>query len=260
MTTEFINLELGRVTTLTFNRPEVLNALSSSLLSELQEKLNLIKSNNQVDFLLLRSSSPKAFVAGADIKEMQAANPMQSRAFIELGQNVMRTIEQLAPVVIACVEGFALGGGCELALACDLILASNKARFGQPEVNLGLIPGFGGTQRLLQRCGIGFTRYLVFSGETILADVAERKGLVDLVFDSETYNEKLKEFVEILTSRGPEAIKSCKKVIREYEYELLDRGLKFEQEEFLNIMKNQQAQEGMQAFLEKRRANFKGSN
>lgn len=254
--TEVVKYEEGVVATLSINRPKQLNALNRDVLEQLRAKLAVIAKDERVRFLLLRGLGDKAFVAGADIKAMHAASASDISAFIELGQSVMRDIETLPQVVIAVVDGFALGGGCELALACDLIVASEEAKFGQPEVNLGLIPGFGGTQRLLQRCGIGSTRALVYSGAIISGQRAFEIGLADYLFSKEEFEPGLLQLIDTLTLRGPLAVKKSKVLIRQYAEDLLVAGLKREQESFLEAIASDEAREGMTAFLENRKPVF----
>lgn len=255
----------GGVFEITIRREAQLNALNSGVLSELRDAIHdaraLCRGPNafhQARVLVIRGAGEKAFVAGADIQEMKAASRQDLLRFITLGQTVMREIEALPLPSIAVVQGYALGGGLELALACDLIVAGERGLFGQPEVSLGLIPGFGGTQRLIHRIGIGSTRRLVLTGENIGAQEALRLGLVDWVVPQGELDTKVSDLVKLFKSRGPRAIESGKRAIARGVQALLAAGLQSEVDEFLGVAASTDAEEGLSAFLEKRKPIFPG--
>lgn len=206
----------------------------------------------------MRGSGPKAFVAGADIRSMSQFGPRAIADYLELGQRTMRAIESLAVPVIAAVHGFALGGGLELALACDLIVCSASAKLGQPEVSLGIIPGFGGTQRLIHRCGVGQARRLCYSGELIAAEEARVIGLADRVFPDESFDAEVIAMAELIGSKAPLAVQGVKRVIHRSQETSLLSGLRHEVEEFLTLFSTADREEGMEAFIQKRKPNFTG--
>lgn len=251
-----------KVQTITINRAEVLNALSVEVLTELKSALETLATKKdlyqEVRLVVVRGAGGKAFVAGADIKHMQGASDKERKAFAELGQSAMLAIESLPLPVIAVVDGFALGGGLELALACDLIFATEKAKFGQPEVNLGLIPGFGGTQRLIYRCGLATTKRLVFTGEHLSAEEGFRLGLVDYLAKEGELEERLAEVVKSISQKAPLALASAKRAIEFAIKDLKKAGLQNEVREFLNLFASADTAEGLAAFAEKRKAKFVG--
>lgn len=244
---------------LTFNRPKALNALTTNTLEEVKEVLESIALAREIRVLVLTGAGDKAFVAGADIAGFQTLNPLQARHFAELGQEVFFKLEHLPQPVIACVNGFALGGGCEIAMACDFIYASEKARFGQPEVNLGLIPGFGGTQRLARMVGRAKAKELCMTGEAIDAQQARELGLVAKVFPAEQLLEETLKAAKLLAGKAPGVLRSIKQVINRGLDVDLKTGCAIEAEAFGLCFASQDAQEGVSAFLEKRKPNFKGS-
>lgn len=248
------------VATLTIERESSLNALNAEALEQLSNHIAELKRTPfaEVRAVVLRGAGEKAFVAGADIKLMQQANRDDLRRFIELGQSVMSGLEALPLPVIAVVQGFAIGGGMELALAADLIVASSKAKFGQAETNLGLIPGFGGTQRLALRTGVGAARRLIFTAETISAEEAYRLGIVDYLASAESLDDAVSELVSLLKSKGPLAIAASKRAILEPHRRQLQGGLEAEVNEFIGLFNHRDTAEGLAAFVEKRRANFRG--
>ncbi|WKZ56402.1 MAG: enoyl-CoA hydratase-related protein [Bdellovibrionota bacterium] len=247
-----------RVAKITLSRPTSLNALNSQLLRELSEHITVLSTKREVGAIVLTGDGDRAFVAGADIAEMEQAGPAGISQYVELGQGLMRAIETVEVPVIAAVNGFALGGGLELALACDLIIASKKARLGQPEVNLGIIPGFGGTQRLIQRCGVGAARYLVYTGELLSADEGLRIGLVDRVVEPAELMTTACGIAKVIASKGPLAVREAKRVIRQSQEMALLGGLRLEVESFVKLFDTKDRVEGMKAFLEKREAKFEG--
>ena len=240
------------------NRPENLNALNADVLQGLILSFEKIAKADSVRVVTITGSGEKAFVAGADIAMMAQLGPRAIADYVELGQRAMRTIETAPQVVIAAVNGYALGGGLELALACDLIVASEKAKLGQPEVNLGIIPGFGGTQRLLQRCGTGATRRLVYSGDIIDAAEALRLGVVDQVVAADELTSTVEKLAERIISKGPLAVRGAKRVINGAGEAALLAGLRLEVEEFLRLSQTADREEGMVAFTQKRAAKFTG--
>jgi len=244
---------------LTFNRPKALNALTTNTLEEVKEVLESIALAREIRVLVLTGAGDKAFVAGADITGFQTLNPLQARHFAELGQEVFFKLEHLPQPVIACVNGFALGGGCEIAMACDFIYASEKARFGQPEVNLGLIPGFGGTQRLARMVGRAKAKELCMTGEAIDAQQARELGLVAKVFPTEQLLDETLKAAKLLAGKAPGVLRSIKQVINRGLDVDLKTGCAIEAEAFGLCFASQDAQEGVTAFLEKRKPNFKGS-
>lgn len=239
----------------TLNRPKVLNALNSELMAELVDALETLDKDSEVRCLIL-TGSEKAFAAGADISEMVDASA------IEMFQrnNIARfdRIMQITKPIIAAVSGFALGGGCELALLCDVIVASDTARFGQPEINLGVIPGAGGTQRLARTLGKYKTLELVLTGRMLAAQEAEQMGLVNRVVPVTSYLEEAKKLALEICQRSPLAVRLAKEaVLRAFETSLHD-GLDFERKCFYLLFGSEDQKEGMKAFLEKRKPIFKG--
>jgi enoyl-CoA hydratase len=248
---KIINIDSSeQIATLTINRPEALNALNSLFFKELDLRLDEISSREDVQIVVITGEG-KAFVAGADIAEMARMNPEQAKEFSRVGQAAFRKLELLEKPVIAAVNGFALGGGCELALACDIRIASSKAKFGQPEVNLGLIPGYAGTQRLPRLIGLGNALFLLFSGDTITAEQARQMGLVQQVVEPELLMPTVRELAAKIASKGPRAIKLVKQVARKGLLMDFESGCQLESREFGSLFENE-GLEGMKAFLEKR--------
>lgn len=245
----------GGVTTLTINRPDKLNALSPEVLADLSAAFRELPEQTRAVIL---TGAGKAFVAGADIAAMRTMSSKQAKAFSDQGHALGRQMELLPIPVIAAVNGFALGGGCELALCCDFIHASEKAKFGQPEVNLGLMPGFGGTQRLARRVGLGLARELVYTGGMIRADEALRIGLVNAVHAPDDLLTKVGEVATTIASRAPLAIAACKRVFeRGYDADLVLAN-ELEATAFATLFGSEDQREGTAAFLEKREPTFKG--
>ena len=243
---------------LTINRPENLNALNPDLLSTIQQTFKKISSDSGARVVILTGTGTKAFVAGADIHHMAGLGARPIADYLELGQRTMREIELCPVPVIAAINGYALGGGLELALACDILFASVGAKLGQPEVNLGIIPGFGGTQRLIHRCGIGVARRLCYTGELVGADEGIRIGLLDKVAPQESLITEVKKYAQLIASKAPLAIRATKNVIRQSNESVLLPGLRLEVEKFLELFGSRDREEGMSAFLEKREAKFTG--
>lgn len=239
------------------NRPKYLNALNADVLQGLILTLGSVRSEG-ARVAIITGSGEKAFVAGADIASMNGLGQRAISDYVELGQRCMRLIEQVPFPVIAAVNGFALGGGLELALACDMILAAESARVGQPEVKLGIIPGFGGTQRLLQRCSMGIARRLVYTGEMISAEQAHQFGIVDEVVPDGELLARAEEISSEILKQGPLAVAKAKEVFRQSEEQRMLSGLRLEVEAFLELFKSSDRAEGMAAFLEKRAPHFTG--
>jgi len=242
---------------ITVNREKALNALNDETITELQQVFNNHIDDASVRCVILTGAG-KAFIAGADIGELAAANVAKGKAISEKGLNLMNTIQNYPRPVIAAVNGFALGGGCEIAMACDIRLASEKAKLGQPEVNLGLIPGYGGTQRLSRLVGRGKAMQLILSGEMITAAEAYRIGLVDEIYPPEQLMEKALELAKLINSKSPVAVKMAKECINRGLDMTLENGCKLEMNKFGDICGTEDKKEGTAAFLEKRKANFPG--
>lgn len=241
---------------ITINRPQAMNALNRQFFTEMNTLLDQLEKDKQIRVLLITGSG-KAFVAGADIAEMAEMNSEQAHEFSLLGQNTFSRIENLPFAVIAVVNGFALGGGMELAMACDIRLASETARFGQPEVNLGLIPGFGGTQRLTRFIGLSYAKYLLMTGDMLSAPDALIHGLVARIFPPEQLMEESMKIAKTVASKGPQAIAAVKKVSISGLDTNMAEGLLSESKVFGSLFgEGTQSKEGMGAFLEKRKPNW----
>jgi len=248
----------GAAVLLTLNRPDALNALSSALLTELSARLDEVARDTSARTVVITGAG-RAFAAGADIAQMRTMTPLQGEAFSRLGHDTFAKLEALAIPSIAAVNGFALGGGCELALACDFIYAAKRARLGQPEVNLGLIPGFGGTSRLTRRVGIAWAKEIILSGEPIDAETAQRIGLVNRVFeDIEPLVAGALAMAETIAKKGPVAVASAKRVMQEGQDADVRVAHALEQVGFGSIFATEDRLEGMDAFLAKRVAKFSG--
>lgn len=244
---------------LTINRPEQLNALNSQTLIEIYGAVGELSSAEDIRVLIITGSGNKAFVAGADIKEMAELTVTQARAFSELGHRVCTAIEEIQQPVIAAVNGFCLGGGNELAMACDIIYASENARFGQPEVNLGVVPGFGGTQRLIRRVGLAKGRELIYTGEMVRAADAKTMGLVNEVYSAEELMEKVMERGRLIASKGPLAIAQAKRLIYQGFDLPLGGALELERQVFAGLFGTNDQRTGMKSFMEKKKPEFKGN-
>src|SRR5215470_13235519 len=248
----------GGVATLTIERPKALNALNRSTLNELDAALRELAQNEQLRALIITGAGEKAFVAGADISEMAPLTTAQARRFAALGHRVMHMIEALSFPTIAAVNGFALGGGCEVALACDLIYASERARFGQPEVGLGVIPGFGGTQRLARLIGRARAMEMIFTGDPIDAAKAKEIGLVLEVLPAEKLLEHCRGIAAKIALKGPVAVAQAKRAIQFGLDTELRSANELERQAFAMLFGTEDQREGMKAFLEKRAPSFKG--
>ena len=242
----------------TVNRPKVLNALNSATVAELKAAFTRVGEDPNIKVAILTGSGEKSFVAGADIVELSEKNPITGTEFSFSGQEVLNMMQFSAKPVIAAVNGFALGGGCEIAMACHVRFASENARFGQPEVNLGIIPGYGGTQRLARLVGAGRALELCMSGDPIKAEEAYRIGLVNKVFPLEELLPKTKEFCRKVMSKGPKAIAHVLHAVN-YGLEMsLDDALRLEAHLFGLVCATDDMKEGTKAFVEKRKPNFTG--
>jgi enoyl-CoA hydratase len=249
------NERRGAVAVLTLNRPKALNALDRATLTAIGAAIADVATDASVRALIVTGEG-RAFAAGADIAEMRSLDSIGAEKFSKLGHATFAALEALSIPTLAAVNGFALGGGCELALACDWIYASEKARFGQPEVALGLIPGFGGTSRLTRRVGIAWAKELVLSGEPVRADEALRIGLVNRVFPAEELIPKALAAGESVASRGPLAVAMAKDVIEQGQDSDVRTAHALEQKTFGLVFASKERQEGMDAFLEKRDPKF----
>jgi enoyl-CoA hydratase len=247
----------GAIATVTINREAQLNALSSTVMSELAHLAGELEISADIRVVIVTGAG-KAFVAGADIAEMQDMAPNQARAFAEMGGAVGHAIESSEKAWIAAVNGFALGGGCELALCCDFIHASEKAKFGQPEVKLGVIPGFGGTQRLARRVGVAKCKELCMTGDQITAAEALRIGLADAVWPADELIAKVTELAQRIAANGPLAVAEVKRLVHQGQSTSLDVALALEARSFGLLFGTADQREGMAAFLGKRKAEFKG--
>jgi len=238
------------------NRPQAMNALNFETLGELHKAAEILEKEDAVKVIIITGEG-KAFVAGADIAQMKDMDALGARKFSLTGQSVFSYIENLEKPVIAAINGFALGGGCELAMSCDIRIASEKAKFGQPEVGLGVIPGFAGTQRLARICGIGKAKELIFTGDMIDAAAAEKIGLVDRVVPAETLLAEVEKTAKKIAGNGPVAVRIAKTVINRGLDSNLQTGTSLEAEAFGVCFSSGQAKEGMSAFLEKRKPGWK---
>ena len=239
-----------------FNRPEILNALNTEILLELNEKLDVVINDKEVCVVVITGIG-KAFVAGADISEMRGKTPDEARKFANLGLKVFRKIELMEKPTIAAVNGFALGGGCELAMSCDIRIASEKAKFGQPEVGLGIIPGFAGTQRLSRLVGIAKAKELIFTANIINAAESEKIGLVNKIVSPEILMDEAITLATKIASNAQIAVRYSKTSInRGYETDI-ETGMEMEKQLFSLCFATSDQTEGMTAFLEKRKPNFK---
>lgn len=257
---EFQNLLVeiaNRIAVVTINRPKALNALNSDTLSEIKKAFCDLEQNDEVDVIILTGSGEKAFVAGADISQMVNYSALEGREFGLLGQAVFNKVESCVKPVIAAVNGFCLGGGNELAMACDFRIASENAVFGQPEVKLGVTAGFGGTQRLPRLVGKGMAKWILLSGENIKADEALRIGLVNAVVPQSELLDTVKKMAAKIADKGQLAVRLSKAAINEgLEMDLL-KGQDHEAQIFGLCFATEDQKEGMKAFLEKRKAEFK---
>lgn len=246
------------IATITVNRPESLNALNSEVLDGLKNAAEDALADDSIFVVIVTGAGDKAFVAGADIKEMISKTPMDMRKFTIQGHKVMDLFAKMEKPTIAAVNGFALGGGCELAIACDIRLASDNAKIGVPEVNLGIFPGFGGTQRLTSLLGKGRASEMVFTAGMITAEEAERIGLVNHVYPQAELMSEARAMAKEISTKGPVAVRLAKSAINRALEGGLDDGLAYERELVSLSFSTEDKVEGLKAFLEKRPPNFKG--
>jgi enoyl-CoA hydratase len=248
----------GGIATITFNRPKALNALNAALIAELSQALDGIAADENIRVLVLTGAGEKSFVAGADISELATFNPLQAKRFAKFGHGVINKLQQLPIAVIAAVNGFALGGGTEIALGCDFIYASENAKFGQPEINLGIIPGFGGTQRLPRLIGVNMAKEMIFTGKLISAAEALRLGLVNKVVAPEALMDEVMKTAGEIASKGKVSLRAAKQAVNTGINADLATGLNIEIDAFALCMASTDSKEGTTAFLEKRKADFTG--
>lgn len=254
---EFVNYEVdGRVAVLTINRPKALNALNSAVLDEINEVLDTVDVN-AVRALIITGAGEKSFVAGADIGEMSTLTKAEGEAFGKKGNDVFRKIETLPIPVIAAINGFALGGGCEISMACDIRICSENAVFGQPEVGLGITPGFGGTQRLARTVGVGMAKQMIFTGRNIKADEALRIGLVNAVYPLGELMDAAKKMASIIASNAPIAVRNCKKAINEGLQVDIDDAIVIEEKLFGDCFETEDQKYGMAFFLDRNKDKVK---
>jgi enoyl-CoA hydratase len=248
----------GAVARLTINRPDKLNALNLQVLARLAQRLEEIEHDDAIRVVVLTGTGNRAFVAGADIAELAPMDYHQAMEFSTIGNDVLKTIEKSARPFIAAVNGFALGGGCELALACDVILASTTARFGFPEVTIGVIPGFGGTQRLARLIGRNSAKHWVMTGDVYSAEEAQRIGLCYRLFPPEELMDAALKSAEKMAGRAPLAVAECKRIINRGIQLPLEYALEAESRAFARCFQTEDQSEGMAAFAEKRKPVFHG--
>ena len=244
------------IATVTINRPDKLNALSDAVIHELGEAANRIAGDNDIRAAIITGAGEKAFVAGADINELARLNALEARAFSQKGSQVFRRIELSAKPVLAAVNGFALGGGCELAMACHLRIASENAKFGQPEVKLGIIPGYGGTVRLPRLVGRGRALELLMTGAPMDAPEALRIGLVNRVVPLPALLAESEKLLRVILENGPRAVRACLAAVDQQESRGLEEALSLESQRFGDLADTDDFREGTAAFLEKRKPAF----
>ncbi len=247
----------GGVATVTINRPDKLNALNAAVREQFVAAFDELHENSDVRVVVVTGAGEKAFVAGADIGEFEGRTPVDQFRVMK-GFGMVDKVDSFPKPVIAAINGFCLGGGCELALACDIRIASDKAKLGQPEVNLGILPGAGGTQRLPRLVGLGTAYKLLFTGDMVRADEALRIGLVDEVVPAETFRDRVQELAQGIAKKSPVALQLIKEAVRASVRQPLDEGLRLETTLFGLAFSSQDKVEGVKAFLEKREAKFTG--
>ena len=250
---EFVNYEVeGQIGIITINRPKALNALNSAVLDDLAAVLDMVDQDT-IRCLILTGAGEKSFVAGADIGEMSTLTKAEGEAFGKKGNDVFRRLETFPIPVIAAVNGFALGGGCEISMSCDIRICSENAVFGQPEVGLGITPGFGGTQRLARIVGTGKAKEMIYGARNIKADEAYRIGLVNNVYPQEELMPAAKKLASTIARNAPIAVRNCKKAINEGMQVDMDAAIVIEEKLFGDCFESYDQKEGMAAFLEKRK-------
>ena len=242
----------GQIGIITINRPKALNALNADVLEDLKAVLDGVD-QDAVRCLIITGAGEKSFVAGADIAQMSTLTKAEGEAFGKKGNDIFRALEVFPIPVIAAVNGFALGGGCELAMSCDFRICSDNAMFGQPEVGLGITPGFGGTQRLARLIGPGMAKQLIYSARNIKADEALRIGLVNAVYPQAELMDQAKKIASGIAKNAPIAVRACKKAINEGQEVCMDEAIVIEEKLFGSCFETADQKEGMGAFLEKRK-------
>ena len=249
--TQFIKYEEeGMIAVLTINRPKALNALNSQVLDELDKTLDSIDTN-KIRALIITGAGEKSFVAGADIGEMSSLSKKEGETFGKKGNDVFRKLETFPIPVIAAVNGFALGGGCEISMSCDIRICSDNAVFGQPEVGLGITPGFGGTQRLARLVGPGMAKQMIYTARNIKADEAFRIGLVNAVYPQSELLGEAKKLAETIARQAPIAVRNCKKAINDGLQVDMDKAIEIEERLFGDCFETEDQRAGMGNFLEK---------
>jgi len=246
------------IATVTLNRPEALNSFSNELQKEVFEAVEDIKNDENVRVVVLTGAGEKAFSAGADIKAMKGMNALGARELSLRGEKLCLAFENLEKPVIAAINGYALGGGLEVAMSCDIRIASENARMGQTEVNIGLIPGWGGTQRLTRLIGATKAKELIYTGRMIDAKTAEQLGILNMVVPADKFRETVRQFALELASKAPVALKVAKALINKGAEISLDAAVELEREGFGVVASTEDLQEGVSAFSEKRKPTFKG--
>ena len=247
------------IATITFNRPEVLNALNEASLQEFSNALDAVASDEDIRVLVLTGAGEKSFVAGADITEFLRFNVLKAKIFAETGHGLINKLQELPIPVIAAVNGYALGGGCEIVIGCDFIYAAENAMFGLPEINLGIIPGFGGTQRLPRLIGKNMAKEMIFTGKMISAAEAHAVGWVNTVCPQDELMAEVMKTATIIASKGKASLRAAKQAINSGMDVDLKTGCRIEIDAFAICLSSPDAKEGTLAFLEKRKANFKGT-
>jgi enoyl-CoA hydratase len=247
----------GRIATIIINRPDKRNALNATVRRELVEALDRLRADDGVRVVVITGAGDKAFIAGADINEFAERTPAQQRATM-LERTIFDEIAAYPKPVIAMINGFALGGGCEVALACDIRIAARSAKLGQPEIKLGIIPGGGGTQRLPRLIGVGNAMRLILSGELIGAEEAAQLGLIDVLIDDDALRTRTYEIAQAMAAHSPLTLRLAKRAIRASEEMPLSAGLAHERELFITAFGSEDKKEGVAAFLEKRAPDFTG--
>lgn len=246
------------IATITLNCPEALNAFSQELITEVLQAIEDIKTDEAIRVVVLTGAGEKAFSAGADIKAMKGMTALKARKLSLMGEKLCLALEKLEKPVIAAINGYALGGGLEVAMSCDLRIASENARIGQTEINIGLIPGWGGTQRLTRLIGATKAKELIYTGKLIDAKTAEQLGIVNMVTPADKFKETVRQFALELAQKAPVAIKVAKALINKGSEISLDAALTLEREGFGVVASTEDLQEGVSAFMEKRKPTFKG--
>jgi enoyl-CoA hydratase len=259
MSFDNVKVEVGApVAVVTIDRPKVLNALNDATIAELSQAFDALAKNDEVRAIILTGGGDKAFVAGADIGELARCDVQGGIAKSKRGMDLLFKMENLPKPIIGAINGFALGGGCEIAMACDFRIASDNAQMGQPEVTLGIIPGYGGTQRLPRLVGAGMAKKLLYTGDRVKADEALRIGLVDEVVPAAELMDHCREMAERISKRGPLAIATVKKAVNFGLNVDLPSGCEYEVTHFGAVCASEDQKEGCNAFLEKRKPNFTG--